>query len=91
MLWSIREGRFAGRRYFRRAQHALGRPAFELPSLPEGKAWYVFANTGVTLPDIHDIGAEPFDWTEVAHTRPAPRRPVGTPTCFFCALVQPAF
>lgn len=33
---------------------------FELPSLPEGKAWYVFANTGADAPeDIHDIGAEP--------------------------------
>ena len=35
-------------------------PLFELPALPEGKSWRVFANTGADAPeDIHDLGAEP--------------------------------
>jgi len=33
---------------------------FELPGLPEGVAWHVFANTGVAAPeDIWEPGAEP--------------------------------
>jgi len=34
--------------------------AFNLPKLPKGKAWHLFANTGADAPeDIHDLGAEP--------------------------------
>ena len=34
---------------------------FELPGLPEGSAWHVFANTGVAAPeDIWQPGAEPL-------------------------------
>ena len=34
---------------------------FELPQLPEGMAWHVFANTGVETPkDIFEIGEEPL-------------------------------
>lgn len=34
--------------------------AFELPGLPEGKKWHVFANTDMPSPqDIHEIGHEP--------------------------------
>jgi isoamylase len=33
----------------------------ELPGLPEGRKWHVFANTGAAVPeDIWDIGAEPL-------------------------------
>jgi glycogen operon protein len=33
---------------------------FELPPLPEGKRWHVFANTGCAAPDdVYDVGAEP--------------------------------
>ena len=33
---------------------------FGLPELPEGKAWFVFANTGMPAPeDVHEIGKEP--------------------------------
>ena len=33
---------------------------FELPGLPEGLAWHVFANTGMPAPeDVHDVGHEP--------------------------------
>ena len=34
---------------------------FELPQLPEGKAWHVFANTGMSSPqDISEPGKEPL-------------------------------
>ena len=34
---------------------------FELPQLPDGLAWHVFANTGVETPnDIHEPGEEPL-------------------------------
>ena len=34
---------------------------FELPQLPEGMVWYVFANTGMDTPDdIVEPGAEPL-------------------------------
>lgn len=33
---------------------------FDIPGLPDGKQWYVFANTGVPSPDdIHEPGQEP--------------------------------
>ena len=33
---------------------------FELPRLPEGMVWHVFANTGVAAPeDVHEVGREP--------------------------------
>jgi isoamylase len=33
---------------------------FELPRLPDGHLWHVFANTGVPAPhDVHEVGAEP--------------------------------
>lgn len=33
---------------------------FELPQLPDGHAWHVFANTGMPAPDdVHDVGHEP--------------------------------
>ena len=33
---------------------------YELPHLPEGKQWYIFANTGVRSPDdIYEPGKEP--------------------------------
>ena len=34
---------------------------FELPQLPQGKAWYVFANTDMEMPnDIYEPGEEPI-------------------------------
>lgn len=34
--------------------------AFELPGLPAGMRWHVFANTGMAPPDdIHEVDAEP--------------------------------
>jgi glycogen operon protein len=33
---------------------------FELPQLPEGRIWHVFANTGMASPhDVWDPGSEP--------------------------------
>jgi glycogen operon protein len=33
---------------------------FELPQLPEGMAWHIFANTGMEVPeDIFEPGEEP--------------------------------
>ena len=46
---------------------------FELPGLPEGIAWHVFANTGMPAPDdVHDVGHEPR-LSDPSHVLLAPR------------------